>query len=149
MEKATLAEMAESRNELLMEIARETGLDSMGGDEDEEEEEDDTDDGGDTAAPPAIAPPPPAPPTIVLEEIDEEGPVEVIPGQAAPMPHKVILADAKPEVPLLRLYHALLRDNEENPLRLDDDFDDLDNDSNEGRSDVDEWFPEDGSNDRD
>jgi hypothetical protein len=29
-----------------------------------------------------------------------------------------------------------------------DDFDDLDDDPNEGRSDMDEWFPEDGSHDR-
>jgi hypothetical protein len=29
------------------------------------------------------------------------------------------------------------------------DFDDLDGDPNEGRFDVDEWFLEDGSNDRD
>jgi hypothetical protein len=59
-EKATLEEMVESCNELLMEIARETGLDRMG--EDEEEEEEDADDGGD-----ATAPPPPAPPAAVPE----------------------------------------------------------------------------------
>jgi hypothetical protein len=47
-DKATLEEMVESHDELLMEIARETGLDRMG--EDEEEEED-TDDEGDAAAP--------------------------------------------------------------------------------------------------
>jgi hypothetical protein len=47
-EKATLEEMVESHDELLMEIARKTGLDCM--DEDEEEEED-TDDEGDAAAP--------------------------------------------------------------------------------------------------
>jgi hypothetical protein len=29
-----------------------------------------------------------------------------------------------------------------------DDLYDLDDDPNEGRSDMDEWFPEDGSNDR-
>jgi hypothetical protein len=32
---------------------------------------------------------------------------------------------------------------------MDDDFDDLDDDPNEGRSNMDEWFPNDGSNDRD
>ncbi len=53
--------MVESRDELLMEIARETGLDRMGEDEDDEEEEEDANDGGDAAAPPAAAPPPPAP----------------------------------------------------------------------------------------
>jgi hypothetical protein len=30
-----------------------------------------------------------------------------------------------------------------------DDLDDLDDDPNEGHSDMDEWFPQDGSNDRD
>jgi hypothetical protein len=35
-EKATLEKMVESRDELLMEIARETGLDHMGEDEEEE-----------------------------------------------------------------------------------------------------------------
>jgi acetoin utilization deacetylase AcuC-like enzyme len=50
-EKATLEEIAESHDELLMEIAREMGLDCMGEDEDEEEEED-ADDGGDAVAPP-------------------------------------------------------------------------------------------------
>jgi hypothetical protein len=54
------------------------------------------------------------------------------------MPHEVILADAEPEVPQLCLYHALMRDYEENPPRLEDDFDDLDDDLNEGHSDVDE-----------
>jgi hypothetical protein len=51
-EKATLEGMVESHDELLMEIAREMGLDRMGDDEgEEEEEEEDVDDGGDAAAP--------------------------------------------------------------------------------------------------
>jgi hypothetical protein len=75
--------------------------------------------------------------------------MEVIPKQEAPMPQEVILADAEPEMPWLCLYHALMTDYEEHPLRMEDDFDDLDNDPNEGRSNVDEWFPEDGSNDMD
>jgi hypothetical protein len=75
-EKATLEEMVESRDELLMEIARETGLDRMG--EDEEEEED-ADDGGDVVAPPATAPPPPVPPAAVPEEISEESHMDAIP----------------------------------------------------------------------
>jgi hypothetical protein len=49
-EKATLEEIVESRDELLMEITRETGLDHMGEDEDEEEEED-ADDRGDPPQP--------------------------------------------------------------------------------------------------
>jgi DnaJ-domain-containing protein 1 len=68
-EKATLEVMVKSHDELLMEIAREMGLDRMG--EDEEEEEEDADDGGDAAAPPAAAPPPLVPPAAVLEEINE------------------------------------------------------------------------------
>ncbi len=42
-----------------------------------------------------------------------------------------------------------MRNYEESPPRTMDDFDDLDDDLNEGRSDMEEWFPEDGSNDRD
>jgi hypothetical protein len=42
-----------------------------------------------------------------------------------------------------------MRDYEEHLLRMEDDFVDLDDDPNEGCSDMDEWFPEDGSNDRD
>jgi hypothetical protein len=50
----------------------------------------------------------------VLEEIDEEGPMEAIPEPEALMPHEVVLADAELEVPQLCLYHTLLRDYEEN-----------------------------------
>jgi hypothetical protein len=135
-EKATLEEMVESHYELLMEITRET--DRMGEDEDEEEEEEDVDDGGDAATPPAAAPPPLAPPAAVPEEIDEEGPMEAIPEQEASIQHEVILADAEPEIPQLCLYHALLRDYEENPLRLEEDFDDLDDDPSEDHSYMDE-----------
>jgi hypothetical protein len=92
-EKATIEEMVESCDELLMEIARETGLDRMGEDEDEEEKEEDADNGGDAAAPP-----PPAPPTAVPEEVDEEGPMVVIPEQEVPITHEVIKADAELEV---------------------------------------------------
>jgi hypothetical protein len=40
---------------------------------------------------------------------------------------------------------------ENGPEELDDldDLGDLDDDPNEGRSNMDEWFPQDGSNDRD
>jgi cation diffusion facilitator CzcD-associated flavoprotein CzcO len=74
----------------------------------------------------------------VPEEIDEEGHVEAIPEQEAPVPHEVILADAEPEMPQLRLFHALMRNYEENPLRLEDDFDDLDDDLSEDHYDMDE-----------
>jgi hypothetical protein len=147
-EKATVEGMFESHDELLMEIAWETGLDHMG--EGAKVEEDDVDDGEDAAAPPAAALPPPMPPATALEDINDEGPVEVIPEQEALVPHEVILVDANmPEMPQLRLYHALMRDYEENPLRMEDYFNDLDDDPNEGRSDMDESFLEDGSNDRD
>jgi hypothetical protein len=42
-EKATLEGMVESRDELLMEIARETGLDRMGEDDEDEWVEEDAD----------------------------------------------------------------------------------------------------------
>jgi hypothetical protein len=84
-EKATLEEMVESHDELLMENTRETGLNRMGEDEDEEEEEEeeDVDDGLEVTAPPTGAPPPPAPLDTVPEEINEEGPMEVITEQEA------------------------------------------------------------------
>jgi hypothetical protein len=132
-EKATLEGMVESHDELLMEVTRETRLNRMGEDEDDEEKEEDADDRGD-----ATAPPPPTPPAATPEEIDEEGPVEVSPEQEAPMPHEVIPENAKPEVPQLCLYHACMRDYEENPLKLEDDFDDLDDDPSEDHSDMDE-----------
>jgi hypothetical protein len=148
-EKATLEGMFESRDELLMEIARETGLDCIGEDEDDEEEEEDANDGGDAAAPPCCCTTTSCTPTVTPEEIDEEGPMEVIPKQEASVPHEVILVDVEPNMSQLRLYHALMRDYEENPLRVEDDFDDLDDDLNGGHSNMDEWFPKDGSNDRD
>jgi hypothetical protein len=136
-EKATLEEMVKSRDEMLMEIARETGLDRMGEDEDKEEEED-ADDRGDATATPAATSPPLTPSVVVPEEINEEGPMEAILEQEAPVSYEVVMVEAKPEVPQLHLYHALMRDYEENSLRLEDYFDDLDDNPNEGRSDVDE-----------
>jgi hypothetical protein len=127
-EKATLEGMVESRDELLMKIDGETGLDCMGEDNDDEEEEEDSDDRGDAPASPAAAQPPPASPAAVPEEIDEEGPVEAIPEQESPVPHEVISAYVEPVVPQLRLYHALIRDYEENPLKLENDFHDVDDD---------------------
>jgi hypothetical protein len=57
-------------------------------------------------------------PVAVPEETNEEGHVDVIPEQEAPMRHKVVLVDAEPEVPQLCLYHTLMRDYEEDPLTL-------------------------------
>jgi hypothetical protein len=91
-EKTTLEGMVKSHNELIMEIARETGLDRMGEDAENEEEDEDADDGD------AAAPPIPAPPTAAPEEIDDEGPVEMVPEQEAPVAHEVILTDAETEM---------------------------------------------------
>jgi hypothetical protein len=140
-EKATLEGMVESRNELIMKITRETGLDHMGEDAEDEEEDEDVDDGGDDTAPPAPVPPAAAPEEIIMEEEL----VEMVPELEAPMAHEVILVDAEPEMLQPCLYHTLMRDYEESPPNM---MDGLDDDPNEGRSDMDEWFPEDGSNDR-
>jgi hypothetical protein len=145
-EKATLEGMVESHNELIMEIAKEIRLDRMGEDMENEEEDEDADDGGDATAPTAPVPLDTAAPE---EIIVEEDPVEMVPQQEAPMVHEVILADAKPEMPQPCLYHMLMRAYEVSPPRMVDDLDDLADDPNEGRSDIDEWFPRDGSNGQD
>jgi predicted nuclease with TOPRIM domain len=64
-ERATLEGMVESRDELLMEIARETRLDRMREDVVDEEEDEDADDGGD-----AITSPIPTPPAATPKEIN-------------------------------------------------------------------------------
>jgi hypothetical protein len=133
---STLEGMVESRDELLLEITRETGLDHMG--EGEEEEEEDTDDGGDAAAPPVVAPPPRRPLLSCLKRSTKRGPMEAIPEQEVLTPHDVVLAEAEPDIPQLHLYRALMRDYEENPLRLEDDIDDLNDYPSGGRYDVDE-----------
>jgi hypothetical protein len=143
-ENTTLEGMVDSHDELLMEIARETGLNHMGEDVEDEEEDENADDGEDAATSPI-----PTPPTIVPEEIMEEEPVEMVLEQEALALHEVILAHAEPEMTQPHLYHALMRDVEESPPRMMDDSDDLDDDSDEGLSNMDEWFSKDRSNDRD
>jgi hypothetical protein len=71
------------------------------------------------------------------EDDDDEGNVVVPP---APVPAAVPEEIIEEEDPM-----------ENGPQELDDldDLGDLDEDPNEGRSDVDEWFPQDGSNNRD
>jgi hypothetical protein len=138
--------MGESRDELIMEFTDKYGYN--GSDEDVDE---DDDDGGDTAAPPTTVPhPAPVPPAAAPKEIivDEEDPVDMVPEQEAPEVHDVILADAEPELPQSCLFNILMRDYEESPSTMMDDLDDLD-DLTEVDYDVDEWFPADGSNDRD
>jgi hypothetical protein len=104
-ERTTLEGMIQSRDELILEMAEEYGLNRMGGNDDDEDENDD--DEGNTVTPPA-----PAPATVTEEIVEEEDPME------------------------------------NGPQELDD-LGDLDEDLNEGHSDVDEWFPQNGSNDRD
>jgi hypothetical protein len=55
-EKATLEGMIKSHNELIIEIARETGLDHMGEDAEDEEEDDDADGRGNATAPLFLCP---------------------------------------------------------------------------------------------
>jgi hypothetical protein len=69
------------------------------------------------------------------EDHDNEGNVVTPPALApAAVPEEIV----KEEVPV-----------ENGPQELDelDDMGDLDEDPNEGHSDMDEWFPQDGSND--
>jgi hypothetical protein len=80
--------------------------------------------------------------------IEEEDPVEIVPEQEAPETHEVILVDAEADAPQPRLYSVLMRYHKESPSRMMDDLDDLD-DRTKANYDVNEWFPEDGSNDRD
>jgi hypothetical protein len=82
-ENATVEGMVESHDELLMEITRETRLDRLGEDIEDEEEDEDTDDGGDVVAPPAVVPPPPASPAVAPKDVNDEGPVEMIPEREA------------------------------------------------------------------
>jgi hypothetical protein len=73
-ENTTLELMVQFCDELIMEIAAETGLDRMGeyDHEDDSEDGDDDDDEGDAAAPPTIAPPADSTPEIVVEEKEED-----------------------------------------------------------------------------
>jgi hypothetical protein len=56
------------------------------------------------------------------------------------------LLDAEPEPPQPSLYNVLMRDYEESPSRMMDDFHELD-DLIEADYNVDKWYPEDGSRD--
>jgi hypothetical protein len=72
-----------------------------------------------------------------LEDDDDEGNAVATPALA---PTAVLEEIIEEEDPV-----------ENGPQELDelDDLGDLDEEPNEGRSDVDEWFPQDGSNDQD
>jgi hypothetical protein len=84
--------MIKSRDKLLMEMAKEYGLNPMGENDDDKDEDDD--DEGNTVAP--LAPTPPA--TVHEEIVEEEAPVEMVPEQEAPVAQEVILVDAKPKL---------------------------------------------------
>jgi hypothetical protein len=148
-EKTTLEGMFQSRDELIIEMAKEYGLTRMG---ENDNDEDDNDKGN------AVAPPAPVPTVVPKEIIEEEAFVEIVSEQDATMAHEIILADAEPEPPQPHLFNMIMRDYEESPPRMEngpqelddlDDFDDLDDYPSEGHSDMDQWFPKDGSNDRD
>jgi hypothetical protein len=97
-ENTKLEGMIKSHDKLIMEIAKEIGLDHMGEDADNKDVNDD--DGGDAATPPVVAAPPPspAPPAVAApkEIIKEEDPMEMVPEQEDPVVHEVILVDAEP-----------------------------------------------------
>jgi hypothetical protein len=150
-EKTALKGMIQSRDELIMEKAEEYGLNRMG-ENDEDEDEDDDDEGN------VVTPPAPTPAAVPEEIIKEEAPNEMVPKQEARVAHEVILADVEPEPPQPHLFNMIMRDYEESPPRMEngpheldylDDLYDLDDDPNEGRSNLDEWFSEDGSNGQD
>jgi hypothetical protein len=107
-EKITLEGMIQSCDEVILEMAKEYGLNYMGENNDDEDKNDD-DEGN------AITTPAPVPTAVPKEIVEEEDLME------------------------------------NGPHELDDldDLGDLDEDPNEGRSDMEEWFPRDGSNDRD
>jgi hypothetical protein len=148
VERATLEGMIKSCNELLMEMAKEYGLNCTR-ENDDDKDEDDVDEGN------AAAPPTPALLATASEEIiEEEAPMEMVPKQEAPEAHEVILVAAEPELPQPYLFNMIMRDYEESPSRMENslhELDDLDDlyDPTEANYDMDEWFPEDGSNDRD
>jgi hypothetical protein len=122
-EKTALEGMIQSRDELIMEMTEEYGLNSMG----EHNDDEDDDDEGNAAAPPAQAPPAAVPEEI----IEEEAPMEMVLEQEVPVAHEVILADVEPEPPQPHLFNMVMRDYEESSPRMEngphemDDLDDL------------------------
>jgi hypothetical protein len=68
-EKTTLEGMIQSRDELILEMAKEYGLNRMGENDDDEDKDDDNEGN-------AIAPPAPVPIAVPEEIVEEEYPVE-------------------------------------------------------------------------
>jgi hypothetical protein len=113
-EKSTLEGMIQSLDELIMEMAKEDGLNHMG--EDDNDEDEDEDDEGNVVAPPAPAP---APAVVPEEIVEEEAPMEMVPEQEAPVAHEVILVDVEPEPLQPRLFNMIMWDYEESLPRMD------------------------------
>jgi hypothetical protein len=111
-EKTTLEGMIQSLDELIMEMAKEDGLNHMGED-DNDEDEDDDDEGN------AVAPPAPAPAVVPEEIVEEEAPMEMVPEQEAPVAHEMILVDVEPEPLQPRLFNMIMWDYEECLPRMD------------------------------
>ncbi len=67
---------------------------------------------------------------------------------------EIITPEAEPEPPHPHLFNMIMRDYKESPPRMEngphelDDLDDLDH-RTQADYDMDEWFPEDGCNDKD
>jgi hypothetical protein len=83
---------------------------------------------------------------VVVEEFEDT--VEMVSEQEAPEAQEVNLPDVEPEPPQPHLYNVLMEDYAESPSRMMDDLDDLD-DPTKANYDMDEWYLEDGSHDRD
>jgi hypothetical protein len=109
-DRNTLEGMIQSCDELILEMAKEYGLNRMEENDDDEDEDEDDDDEGN-----AVAPPAPVPAAVPKEIVKEEDPVENVPHELDDL----------------------------------DDLGDLDEDQNEGCSNMEKWFPQDGSNNRD
>jgi hypothetical protein len=102
-EKTTLEGMIQSRDELIIEMAEDYGLNRMG-ENDDEEDQDDDDEGN------AVATSAPMPIAVPEEIIEEEAPMEMVPKQEAPVMHEVIQADVEPELPQPCLFYLIMKD---------------------------------------
>jgi hypothetical protein len=133
-EKATLERMVESRDELLMEITREMGLDRMGEDD---EEEDDADNRGDATAPPTAAAPPLPPLLPCLSRSTKKA---LWRWSLSKKPWCRMRSSWQMMSPWCHSSISTMHSwgTEENLLRLEDDFDDLDDDPSEELSGMDE-----------
>jgi hypothetical protein len=99
-DKTTLEGMIQSHDEMIMEVAEQYGLNSMGENDDDEDDDDELN---------AVAPPAPAPAAVAEEIIEQEAPVEMVPDQEALVAHEVILTGAEPEPPQPRLFNMIMR----------------------------------------